>query len=166
VYGQIVEAGVNSTLTPQFYVNDVSIKEAAEITGEHDLGSQLDVNLRADMPLMQNPGLQARVNGLDMLTIGLAYYSIDDFQNALNYFQKADNAEWIGSGKETVYLLIGNAYIRQESKIQDFSTLPLADKAYQEALAVNPNYGRALIGECCLSQCFEQQQQLRSCQPQ
>lgn len=147
VYGQIIEAGTSSTFSPQFYVNSTGFKEAGEITGEYGLGSQLEVNLRADMPLLQNPGLQGRINGLDMLTIGLAYYSIDDFQNALVYFQKADNANWIGSGKETVYLLIGNAYIRQASKMQDFSTLSLADKEYQDALDVNPNYGRALIGK-------------------
>jgi tetratricopeptide (TPR) repeat protein len=78
----------------------------------------------------------------------LAYYSVDKFDDALLYFQKASaEQDWVGSGREVVYLLIGNAYVRQDSKMQDFSDLPTAEQNYQLALEINPDYGRAMIGK-------------------
>jgi tetratricopeptide (TPR) repeat protein len=147
IYGTIKKTGSISFFTPQFYVNHSAFKEADEITGEHELGSNVEVNLNAEMSLTENPGLQARVEGMSMLTIGLVYYSVDKFENALAYFQKADNSGWVGSGKETVYLLIGNVYVRQASKTKDFSALPSAEQKYKAALDLNPNYGRAMIGD-------------------
>lgn len=147
IYGTIKQTGTGSFFTPRFYINHSAFKEAQEVTGEHEIGSDILVNLNAQMLSAENPGLQGRIDGMSMLVIGLVYYSVDRFQDALVYFQKADNADWVGSGKETVYLLIGNAYIRQASQTKDFSTLLMAEQNYKKALKNNPSYGRALIGE-------------------
>lgn len=147
IYGRVKVSNGISFFSPQFYVNQAAFKDAEEITGQHDLGKDVQGKLDADLILAESPGVQARVDGLSMLTIGLVYYSVDQYDKALVYFQKADNPDWVGSGKETVYLLIGNTYIRKASKTKDFSSLPDAEKYYLDALDINPNYGRAMIGE-------------------
>jgi tetratricopeptide (TPR) repeat protein len=149
VYGVIVSDGKNSKFQPEFYVNHSSFTDANEITGRHEMGNRLSITLpiKNSILAIENPALAARVKALDLITIGLAYYSIDDFEQALPYFeQAAAEKRWVRGGKEVVYLLIGNAYIRQASKTQDFSTLPLADQNYQAALAENGHYSRAMIG--------------------
>jgi tetratricopeptide (TPR) repeat protein len=151
VYGLIKQANGDSKFSPQFYVNPDQFKDAAEITGQHELGSEVQVRLNAANPVLSSAGLQARVDGLSMLTIALVYYSVDQFDQAIHYFQLADNPRWVGSGKDALYLLTGNAYIRQESKSQDFSSLPTAEfyyqKAVDEASGSGAEYGRAMIGE-------------------
>jgi tetratricopeptide (TPR) repeat protein len=127
-------------------VNQSTFKDAEEITGQHEIGKDVQGKSDADMILAESPGVQARVDGLSMLTVGLVYYSVDQYDKALIYFQKADNPDWMGSGKETVYLLIGNTYIRKASKTKDFSTLSEAERYYLLAME-DPNYGRAKIGE-------------------
>lgn len=150
IHGVIISDGVKSKFLPEFYINHASFTDASEITGEHELGSQLPVELpfSESIQAIENRALAGRVNALDLITIGLAYYSVDDFKNARLKFEEAANEErWVGAGKEVVYLLIGNAYVRQASKIQEFADLPLATKNYQIALDENSNYGRAMIGQ-------------------
>ena len=150
IYGVMISDGAKSKFMPAFYINHASFTDASEITGEHEIGSQLRIVLpfSDSVQAIENPALAGRVNALDFVTIGLAYYSVDDFENALSYFEKAASEErWVGGGKEVVYLLIGNAYVRQVSKIHEFTDLPLATQNYQAALDNNVNYGRAMIGE-------------------
>lgn len=147
IYGWIKQSNGLSFFSPQFYVNHTAFKEAEEITGQHELGQNVQGRTNEGMLLIENPGVQARVNGMSMLTIGLVYYSVDRFDEAFSFFEKANNPDWVGSGKEVVYLLLGNTYIREASQTKDFSNLPTAEQYYQLALDVNPNYGRAMIGE-------------------
>jgi tetratricopeptide (TPR) repeat protein len=151
VYGFIKQDNGDSKFSPKFFVNPDKFKDAAEITGQHELGSEVQVRLNAANPVLSSASLQARVDGLSMLTIGLVYYSVDQFDQAINYFHLADNPRWIGSGKDALYLLTGNAYIRQESKTQDFSSLPTAEYYYQnaakQAKTSGIEYGRAMIGK-------------------
>ena len=73
----------------------------------------------------------------DLITIGLAYYSVEDFENAVDYFQRAaDEERWLKTnGKEVVYLMLGNAYVRWASKDNSSEYLPAAAENYAEALA-------------------------------
>ncbi|MBI5935252.1 MAG: hypothetical protein HY867_16245 [Chloroflexi bacterium] len=146
VYGQIEKANGTSFFSPRFYVNQSTFKDAEEITGQHEIGKDVQGKSDVDIILAASPGVQARVDGLSMLTVGLVYYSMDQFDKALAYFQKADHPDWVGSGKETVYLLIGNTYIRRASKTKDFSILSEAERYYLLAME-DPDYGRAKIGE-------------------
>lgn len=147
VYGSIRQSNGLSFFSPRFFVNHSAFKEAEEITGQHELGEDVQGNFSTPIMLITSPGVQARVEGLSMLTIGLVYYSVDRLDEALQYFKEADKDAWIGSGKETVYLLTGNVYIRQASKTKDFSDLSTAEKYYQDALDIDPDYGRAMIGQ-------------------
>lgn len=167
IYGVIIADGANSKFLPEFYVNNTNFQDASEITGEHDIGSQLRISLPFNKSIqpIQNPALAGRVNALNLISLGLAYYSIDDFENALQYFQKAAaEPRWIGDGKEVAYLLVGNAYVRQDSKTQEFSDLTLAAEAYQNAWENNNNYGRARIGQANIFY-LEASQDKNNCDP-
>lgn len=149
IYGVIVTDGDKSNFQPEFYVNHASFREANEITGSHEIGRQLALTLPFNgIQGAENPVLVGRVRALNLIIMGLAYYSVDKFDDALMYFQKAaDEKDWIGSGREVIYLLIGNAYVRKDSQINSFDDLQLAEQNYRLALDDNPNYGRAMIGE-------------------
>ena len=149
IYGVIVTDGEKSKFQPEFYVNHASFRDASEITGSHEIGRQLALALPFNgIQGAENPALVGRVRALNLITMGLAYYSVDQFDEALTYFQKAaDEEDWVGSGREVVYLLIGNAYVRKDTQIQDFADLPLAEENYKLALENNPDYGRAMIGD-------------------
>jgi hypothetical protein len=151
IYGVIISDGNKSRFMPEFYVNHASFQDASEITGEHEIGSQV----RLDLPFVdsiqpiENNGLAGRVNAMDLITIGLAYYSVDDYKNAARYLEQAAAEErWLEtSGKEVAYLLIGNTYIRWTSRDDDPQYLTAAAKNYAEALRINPDYGRGLVGQ-------------------
>jgi tetratricopeptide (TPR) repeat protein len=150
VYGVITDDGAQSNFILEFYVNHSAFGEISEVEGRHELGRPvlLELPFSKAVQAIDNPALAGRVQALNMLTLGLAYYSLDDFERALPYFEKAAaEPRWVGRGKEVAYLLIGNAYARQASKTQDFSSLSLAEESYRSALEINSSYGRALIGQ-------------------
>jgi hypothetical protein len=96
-----------------------------------------------------NPALIARSEALGLITIGLAYYANDDYENALTYFDRAVNVEkWLDSaGKEVAYVLRGNARIRLASIRKDRTGLSAALDDYTRAWEItNQTYGRALVG--------------------
>ncbi len=151
IYGVIVLDGNIGHFTPEFYVNYDGFEEGQELIGQHAIGNSLLVPLPFDNTQLQavkNPPVASRVKALCLITIGLAYYSIDSFDNALDYFQKAELTEgWFDSdGKEVVYLLIGNSYIRKASLEKTVDYLPLAKEAYKKALSIAPDYIRARLG--------------------
>ena len=151
IYGVIVSDGTRSRFMPEFYVNHASFQDASEITGEHKIGSQVRLALPFidSIQAVENPALAGRVNAMDLITIGLAYYSVDDFENAALYLEKAAaEKRWLEtSGKEVVYLLIGNTYIRWASRDDNAQYVPEAARNYAEALRINPDYGRGLVGQ-------------------
>jgi tetratricopeptide (TPR) repeat protein len=151
IYGVIISEGARSRFMPEFYVNHASFQDASEITGEHEIGSQVRLALPFidSIQAVENPALAGRVNAMDLITLGLAYYSVDDYENAARYLeQAAAEQRWLEtSGKEVAYLLIGNTYIRWASKDDDAQYLPAAAKNYDEALRINPDYGRGLVGQ-------------------
>lgn len=151
VYGVIISEGDRSRFIPEFFVNYKGFEQAQEATGAHQLGASMLVPLPFDKTKLQaveNPALAARVKGLSFMTVGLAYYSIDNFEEALDYFGRAAATEgWTDTaGKEVVYLLKGNAYVRLASDENTTSYLQLAEDSYSEALKINPNYTRATLG--------------------
>lgn len=149
IYGVITTDGEKSKFQPEFYVNHKSFRDASEITGSHEIGRQLALALPFNgIQGAENPALVGRVRALNLITMGLAYYSMDKFDNALVYFQKASEEQgWVGSGREVIYFLIGHSYLRKDAQTQKFVDLSLAEQNYKLALENNPNYGRAIIGQ-------------------
>jgi len=150
IYGVLIKNGKDSDLRPEFFVNHSSFQEAAEIVGQHELGSRIRLKLPStdQIPSIENPALAGRVNAVSMITLGLAYYSIDDFENAIRYFEQAENENrWVSTaGKEIIYLLLGNSYVRLTSKGKAPQYLSQASIQYTKALEINPDYGRAQVG--------------------
>jgi tetratricopeptide (TPR) repeat protein len=151
VYGVVAYRGDHSQFTPEFFVNYKGFELAQEAIGPHQFGSSMIVPLPFDMTKLQaveNPALAARVKALSLMTIGLAYYSIDDFEEALDYFGQAIETEgWSDTaGKEVLYLLQGNTYIRLASNERATRYVQLAENSYSKALSVNPAYIRAKLG--------------------
>jgi tetratricopeptide (TPR) repeat protein len=151
VYGVLTFDGNRSRFSPEFFVNHSSFLEADEITGQHELGKELRITLPLEEQIqpIENPALSGRINALNSITIGLAYYSIDDFENALTYFDLAEIEEkWLDTaGKEIIYLLLGNTFSRLASKEQAPEYLSEAEQNYLKALHLDNNYGRAIVGQ-------------------
>jgi tetratricopeptide (TPR) repeat protein len=151
IYGTIKSNESRSSLKPEFYVNHSGFQEADEISGNHEFGSSLRIQLpiNQDIPILENPALSARINALNQITIGLVYYSVDDYPNAIHFFEIAKNdPDWLDlDGKEIAYLLVGNSYTRLASIELDSDYLKPALENYEYSLSeINPNYGRAIIG--------------------
>jgi tetratricopeptide (TPR) repeat protein len=152
IYGVITESGDRSQFAPEFYVNYKGFEEGEEITGQHELGSTLRVRLpfeATQLQAVENPALSGRANALGLITIGLAYYSIDNFEQALAYFSQAEaNKGWLeNAGKEIIYLLLGNANVRLASKEKSDQYLSAALDYYNTALDINGAYTRAKVGQ-------------------
>jgi tetratricopeptide (TPR) repeat protein len=153
VYGAIIKDGEGATFSPEFYVNYQGFSNnAPEILGGNQLGRSLDINLpfdRSKDTTGGNPRLVARTQALGLLTLGLAYYSNDDYETAVKYFDQAINIEdWLSSaGKDIAYILRGNTLTRLAYKNSDYSqlALPLADYETAWKLTKQTN-ARALIG--------------------
>jgi len=152
VYGVLTQSGDRSQFAPEYFVNYKGFEQSPELTGQHAMGSPLRVVLPfklTELADVENPALSARASALSLITIGLAYYSIDQFDQALDYFHQAEQIKgWLNSaGKEIVYLLIGHAQLQIASKDKTTTTLAAATQAYTTALEINPQYARAAIGQ-------------------
>ena len=175
IYGVLTFNGESSRFTPEFYVNHAAFEDANELTGSHELGRPLLIALplASQIQTVENPALAGRANALSLITLGLAYYSVDNFNDAIEQFSQAEqDNRWLDrAGKEIVYLLLGNAYSRmiaQDKLKQDLldrgllelqldedpndiqlaveNDIQLATANYEKAIAINMNYGRAYIG--------------------
>jgi tetratricopeptide (TPR) repeat protein len=153
IYGFLIEENGRGMINPEFYVNYQGFQEAEEIAGDHQIGKPLRVELpitENDLELGQNKALKARNSALINLVLGLAEYSLDDYDSALGHFQDASaEKDWLKSqGKEIVYLLIGNTYGRKAGLIREITDqehndlLEKARLAYEETLAINSQYAR------------------------
>jgi len=151
VYGVINKAEDSSRVYPEFYVNYRGFEQAQEITGEHELGKSIRLDLPFDPAQFQgvdNPALTARIQVLNLITVGLAYYSTDNLNQALEYFSRGEATPgWLSNaGKEVVYLLLGNTEARMASQAKSPELLESALAHYERALSINPDYARAKVG--------------------
>lgn len=151
IYGVLIDNGQDSYFSPEFYINHNGFVEAEEITGQYELGRSIHVVLPFDSMIqpIENLTLKARVDVLTLITLGLVHYSVDNYLSALDYFQQAiEHPDWIApAGQEVAYLLIGNANIRQWNRDQNMNWLISAGQAYSQSTGIQPDFGRALIGQ-------------------
>ena len=144
VYGVIHAGDTSASFSPEFYVNYKSFQEAVEITGSHEFGDSLNIVLPFDPGIKptEDPELSARTQALSLITIGLSYYSIDNFENASKYFEQAETTRgWPKlPGKEIIYLVLGNTYNRRYS-VEQSTNYPARAAYLDEALS---NYNEAL----------------------
>lgn len=152
VYGVVTQYEGRATFSPEFYIDYRGFEDAPEVIGQHALGDPVRIAQPFDAYQVQgweNRATVARIRALSYLTIGLSYYATDDFARASEYFASAEAVQgWLQSaGKEVVYLLMGNANVRRASKEKTQAHIDEALDYYQQALAINPAYARAKVGE-------------------
>jgi len=142
VYGLIDISEPVWKITPEFYIASDNFYEAEEITGQYQIGETFSLigqeNVARRIELSNKYEVRAQV--ISRITIGLAYFSLRDYQKALESFQSAENIPgWDESqGKEVVYLLAGNAAM----KTKDFDA---SITELNKSLSIDPDYGRPLI---------------------
>jgi tetratricopeptide (TPR) repeat protein len=144
VYGLIETNGQGEyTVTPEFYISAENYYEASEITGEHDLGTSFQIVSSSNPALRYEFGEQmyTRSKALSIISVGLAYFAIHDYQKALDIFRSAENIDgWQDrQGKQVLYAMIGYA----AGKAAKYD---LANTALNKAIEIDPNYTRPYIG--------------------
>lgn len=143
VYGSMEQIDSTWQLSPQFYISTAEFSEADEITGPHHLGSSLAFLRQGSVAELidGSQSLMARTQILTQIVIGLSYYAITDFDQAFAAFSEVTELDaWDDlEGKEVVYLLTGNAAIRNNET-------DLAETHYQAALDLAPDYARGYLG--------------------
>lgn len=145
VYGSVENQGASLLIKPEFYVRVRNFYEAEEITGQFDLGSPILLNSISDISdrVALSKQLSGRTEALSSIILGLAYYSLRDYSQALIQFQTAENINnWEpDQGQHVLHLLEANAVIRQ-----DKPDLNLAESYFRKSLNIRPDYARAMVG--------------------
>lgn len=142
VYGLIDMSEPVWKITPEFYIASDNFYEAEEITGQYQIGESFSLvgqeNVARRIELSNK--YEVRAQAISKITIGLAYFSLRDYQNALISFQSAENIPgWDESqGKEVVYLLAGNAAMKSNQ-------FDIAISELNKSLAIDHEYARPLI---------------------
>ena len=156
IYGAIQlgtdDGAANTELQPEFYVTYRGFTEASELVGPHELGRPLRVTVPVQADALEGVAdhpVNARAQALSLIALGLASYAVDDHEQALDYFLAADEVpNWPASaGKEMLYMLMGNSASRLASTTLDSAYVDEALDYFDQALAIDPNYVRALVGE-------------------
>jgi tetratricopeptide (TPR) repeat protein len=142
IYGLIDMSNPVWQVTPEFYIASDNFYEAEEITGQYQLGETFILagqgSIARRIELSSKFDVRAQV--ISRITIGLAYYSLRDYQNAFESFRSTENISgWEETqGKEVVYLLTGNAAMKAQDLDASITEL-------NKSLSIAPDYARPLI---------------------
>lgn len=154
VYGALTAADNLARFYPEFYVSASSAQErseVAQIAGPYKMGApiplRLPVQAQEYVGLDDHPAL-VRVRAMGLVALGLRAAGAGQPQRALEFFRKAEEMPgWLESeGKETVYLLMGNAASTLAYEEKDVALLEEALGYFDHALAIDPTFARAVVG--------------------
>ena len=141
VYGNVFSSGDSTEFSPQFYVAEHP--DTSELTGQNQLALPIGFDKSAlnhsdDI----NAILRKRASILLLFIEGLTYLTTNDYEAASTSLTMAINeAETLDpfQGQEILYLISGMASRKQK----DFNE---AERSFEQALVLNPEYARARIG--------------------
>ncbi len=147
VYGVLHQGEGPPELELEFQVDSEGFLQNPELGGDYALGSRLPFEPERD-PNLSASAISQRALILSQIIKGLTYYNADQFSRALEYFQSASKNPtwWTSDGKELIYLLIGNTYQRRSGCNMKTDDLPGALQAYEQSLAIEPDFLRSQIG--------------------
>ncbi len=144
IYGTIQQVDGAYVLQPEFYIRAENYYEADELIGQHRFGGPITIfatrdTLPSQVPL--NIELARRSGILALVARGLSLYLVHSYDHALQLFTQANQSDlWSNpDGQEVVYLLQGNAAIRNQQ-------FELARLAYEQTIQIEPGYGRGYLG--------------------
>lgn len=146
IYGNLIASDDMDEFVPEFYVTELT--DMPDLVGSHQLGAAIPVNLPIDTlatSFQLNSKIQARARVLTLFTLGLVWESVDK-DRALAFFNQAEQVDgWMNNeGREILYHFIGREALLLWEKGEDKEQETL--EAFQTAIALNPEYGRAYIG--------------------
>lgn len=144
IYGSIQQIDDSYVLQPEFYVRAENYYEADELIGQHRFGGPISILATRDTLPSQvqlNIELARRSKILALVARGLSLYLLSAYDQASEFFTQANQDElWPNlMGRETIYLFQANADIKQQQ-------LEPAKLALEQAIKINPDYGRGYIG--------------------
>jgi tetratricopeptide (TPR) repeat protein len=150
VYGNL---DAHNGFIPRFYVSpNVRSEIDPLLTGDHRLGTR-PIEVDPADRLIAETELATRASALTYLTIGLTYDALGRSELALNTYREAEAklTAWPerGAGKEVLYLFAGQAalFASQQARPEDVPALDQeADRAFRNAIGVNPQYAKGHIG--------------------
>jgi tetratricopeptide (TPR) repeat protein len=151
IYGAVVMEDGRARLYPEFYVAYKGFEQASELVGPHEMGRPLRVELPVatdEIKALPDHPLNARARALSYIAMGLAAYAVDDMAQAETYFLEAEaTPNWTdNAGKELAYLFLGNTASNLAANTLDNTYVGEAIAYYDQALALNPDFARALVG--------------------
>jgi hypothetical protein len=152
IYGVITDTLKADRLALEFNVSYRGFENMQELAGPYALGGSIPVQLPFEpesLLVIENPPHLVRMKILSQLVVGLSYLSADNPEKAVSYFRLAEGNQYWPSidGKEFAYLLLGHGLMRQASLNDQPELLQAAYDAYSSALAINPAYTRARLGQ-------------------
>jgi tetratricopeptide (TPR) repeat protein len=147
IYGYLQPGKTGGHFVPEFYVSDW--READELVGPHQLGAPISVSASLDSlaeSLKVMPRLSDRTKALALFVTGLALETAGYPERALAQFQAAaELPDWRDDeGKEILYLFLSREAFLLWRQGQDREEE--VRRALEQALRLNPRYGRAYIG--------------------
>jgi tetratricopeptide (TPR) repeat protein len=153
IYGVVSTRGSHHQVEPAFCVLNQGFDDGSEITGPDRLGKAVPYT-----PPLAAPGtlgdvnaeLDARVEALQHVVQGLAYYYLSDYDSALNEFRHAaDDPNWT-EGREVIQLLLGATQLRRYDPLapltQRSEILQDASNNFARAYQLNHDYARSYLG--------------------
>jgi hypothetical protein len=142
IYGFVDATNSTWQIAPEFYIASINSFQIEEITGQYQLGKPFTLKGQenAARRLELNSQFNARSQAISQVTVGLLYYSIQDYQTALETFKVAENIQgWEDAqGKQVLYLLMGNAASKSDN-------LDIAIEYLNKSLEIDPEYSRPMI---------------------
>jgi tetratricopeptide (TPR) repeat protein len=114
------------------------------------------LSLPVDKEELQNENipLTVREKALIHIVLGLSYFNVDNYDEAMNQFQKADDLEkWYDhQGKAVLYVLMGGTLQSTATQIRNntselyWSRLEEAESYFSKAQAIDKQYARPQLG--------------------
>ncbi len=141
--GDLEMSGGVSRFDAEFYLSDRNLRNVEELAGAYSLGTT-EINATDPVTVRREVAqvLQNQATAIAELVVGLSYFSISDYSTAYEHLTSANEA-WRGeqSGREVVLQILGLTTGQLgPDRVEE------ARGYFESALALNPNYPRALFG--------------------
>lgn len=144
IYGLVDASSSPWKIYPEFYISSLQAYQVEEITGQYDFGEPIQIfSTEVDSRRFEvNEKFSARSQAISNITIGLLYFSIRDYEKALDSYKAVEELEdWEDQqGKAVLYLLMGNAAGKS-------GELDMALDYLEKSLVIDPEYARPYITE-------------------
>lgn len=145
IYGNLQIKPNGTSFMPAIYVSNQKVMDAEELAGHYEFGSTINIGADINGNGVANSELRTkilkRVHVLIQFMTGLGYFSLGKYIEAANVLNEIESTgAWDGNnGKEVLYLFLGTT-ANKRNKLDE------AEKYYNQALGINPQYARALLG--------------------